>query len=111
ELIDLYPTICEVMDIPVPTHCQGYSLKPILEETETRVREAALTVHQKGKKTQFLLRTSQYAYMEYPDGSAELYDMSVDPLQTKNLAAAPSETARIRELSAALSELRKTHDL
>ena len=32
ELIDLYPTLCELTGLPVPEHCQGRSFKTLLSE-------------------------------------------------------------------------------
>ncbi|MEM6470034.1 MAG: sulfatase [Planctomycetota bacterium] len=111
ELIDIYPTICDVMNVTVPKHCQGKSLQPVLEDSEATVRDAAITVHSKGKKRQFLLRTDRYAFMQYPDGSRELYEMNTDADQTKNLAESDSHREIVRELSGRLEKLVRQHEL
>ncbi|MEO1616306.1 MAG: sulfatase [Planctomycetota bacterium] len=111
ELIDLYPTVCDLMEVETPEHCQGMSLLPVLENPEHTVRKAALTVHERGKSRQLLLRTDRYAYMKYQDGSEELYDMQADPLQVTNLANSESHQDVKSKLSEQLKELREQHQL
>jgi len=38
ELIDLYPTLCEVNNLPSPKHLQGKSLAPVLQNPSTHVK-------------------------------------------------------------------------
>lgn len=83
ELIDLFPTLCDLAGLPIPAHCQGVSLRPIIEDPTATVRRDTITLNGRG----MLLRTDQYAYMRYIEGSEELYDMKADPKQFKNLAS------------------------
>jgi hypothetical protein len=53
-----------------------------LENPKATVKEAAFSFVGKGTS----MRTSNWAYMKYGDGSEELYDMSKDPKQFVNLA-------------------------
>ena len=62
------------------------------------------------------LRTDQYKYIRYPhgDGSpdkhmAELYDLTVDPGENKNLINDPSKVDTIKELRAELDRLITVH--
>ena len=56
------------------------------------------------------MRTAQWSYMKYKDGSEELYDMKKDPKQFKNLEdiqAYATERNRMRkQISQKLSALR-----
>lgn len=83
ELMDIYPTICDLLGLGVPESVQGRSLRPVLTDPRATVREAAFASD--GRKGQFL-RTDRWAYMRYRDGSEELYDMENDPGQFTNLA-------------------------
>ena len=82
ELVDLFPTACEVTGLPVPQGVQGKSLLPILENPKASVKETAFSFAGKG----ISMRTSEWAYRKYSDGTEELYDMKNDPKQFVNLA-------------------------
>ena len=85
ELVDIYPTVCELMDIDVPEHVQGKSLVPILKDHSAAVKDAALSFVRNGTS----LRKDGWAYNHYDDNTAELYDMKKDPAQFHNLAEKP----------------------
>jgi iduronate 2-sulfatase len=96
ELVDLYPTICDLAGVPIPETVQGISLRPLLDDPSSSVREAAFALD---PRTGHFLRTSRYAYMLYNDDTAELYDMQDDPGQFSNLASRPDHAeleARLR---------------
>jgi iduronate 2-sulfatase len=81
EQIDIYPTLAELAGLPVPEHVQGKSLAGLIDDPEADVREAAYCLRSGGH----LLRTDRWAFLSYPDGSGELYDMQNDPQQFTNL--------------------------
>ena len=43
EFVDLYPTLCELADLPRPDHLAGTSLVPILEDPAAKVKDSALS--------------------------------------------------------------------
>ncbi|EWH10259.1 sulfatase [Catenovulum agarivorans DS-2] len=43
ELLDIYPTAAELANIPMPTHTEGTSLKPLLDNPNTKWKESALS--------------------------------------------------------------------
>jgi arylsulfatase A-like enzyme len=43
ELLDVYPTLCDLVGLPKPTHLQGKSLVPILHNPKTQIHEAAIS--------------------------------------------------------------------
>ncbi len=81
ELVDLFPTLCEISGHPVPDDVHGLSLVPILADHAATTKQAALSFA-KGASW----RTKDWSYMQYPDGTAELYNMKTDPGQFTNLA-------------------------
>ena len=82
ELVDLFPTACELAGLKPPVSVEGTSLIPILENPKNQVKDSALSFVREG----ILLRTNKWAYMKYSDGSEEFYDMIKDPHQFTNLA-------------------------
>ena len=108
ELIDLYPTLCDLAGLEVPSHCEGRSLLPVLQDPSRAVREAAQSRFSRFKShLGRAVRTSEFRYVEWTEkeGGAvvarELYDHRVDPDETRNLA--PENPEAVARLSALLS--------
>ena len=91
ELVDIYPTACELSGVEIPTTVEGESLVPLLADPAAKVREAARSFAAGGKS----LRTADWAYMRYKDDSEELYDMKTDPGQFTNLAKDPAHAQQL----------------
>ena len=99
ELVDIYPTLCELAGLPIPEAVQGTSLVPILRDRNASVKAGALSFNRGAS-----LREKDWAYMRYTDGTEELYDMKKDPRQFVNQAKNP-------EYSAILLQLRERLDI
>jgi len=102
EFVDIFPTLCELADIPIPQRVEGKSLVPVLDDPGVEVREAALGQYPRDEdKMGYTLRDKRYRYvkwmkLDYYAGettglmdSHELYDYQTDPLETVNLAENP----------------------
>ena len=74
QQIDLFPTLAELAELPVPAHCQGKSLLEVLRDPRHRVHRQIYCMKRGGH----LLRSDRWAFLSYRDGSAELYDMRAD---------------------------------
>lgn len=99
ELVDLYPTICDAMGISIPEAVQGTSLVPVISDPTAVVKSEALSF-----RNGTSLRTDDWHYMRYKDGSEELYDMRADPGETTNLVDSAAHAAKRKELRRRLSE-------
>ena len=86
ELVDLFPTACELTGLKIPVSVQGKSLTPILRNPKREIKKSALSFVRGGTS----MRTEKWSYMKYKDGGEELYDMKKDPGQYKNLTGIQS---------------------
>jgi arylsulfatase A-like enzyme len=91
-LIDLYPTLVNLCDLGENKALEGQSLVPLLEDPNAKWDRPALTTH--GCKNH-ALRTSQWRYIRYADGSEEIYH-NADPNEWTNLAL-KTESKSIRQ--------------
>ena len=112
ELVDLYPTLCELQDIPKPAHLEGESLVPVLREPEKTIDATALSQYQRfgDKFMGRALRTDRYRFVAWWDTRSdqiidrELYDHTSDPDETVNLATEPEHASQVAELEKQLRE-------
>lgn len=96
-LIDLFPTLNELCDLPPVEGLEGQSLVPLLKQPSLPWDRPVLTTHGVGNHT---LRSERYRYIRYADGGEELYDHIQDPHEWTNLA----NNAEYRELKEKLSK-------
>ena len=91
-LIDLYPTLTAMCDVPAPENIQGQNLQPMLANPEETGRGWAISQVSRGPKNNrvygYTIRTQRWRYTEWDNGDEgfELYDHSDDPLEQTNLA-------------------------
>ncbi len=93
ELLDMYPTLLELCGLPPKAGLEGHSLVPQLRDANTPRKWPAITTHNRNNTT---IRTENYRYIRYADGSEEFYDMQQDPAEWKNLSGDP-QFARLIE--------------
>jgi len=120
ELIDAFPTICELTNIDAPSHLQGTSLVPILNGNKAAVKEIAISQYPRhGARMGYAARSDRYRYIEWKSGdykkskdyikgeilSRELYDYEKDPLETKNVASDPKYIEVIEHLQKELNSI------
>jgi uncharacterized sulfatase len=105
ELVDLYPTLCDVCSIAPPSNLEGYSFRPLLSEPDRPWKKAAFTVAVRGKGLGRSMRTVRWRYTQWDaDGQAvELYDQQSDPDDYINLAGDPKYADVLSQLKAELA--------
>ena len=90
ELIDLYPTLMELIGAPAPAGLDGQSLAPLLQNP-TLPFKPAICYREVGNSPVPMVRTDQYKFVYWPDsGLHELYDMIADPGEYTNLYGDPA---------------------
>jgi arylsulfatase A-like enzyme len=88
ELVDLYPTLADLCGLKTPDYIDGASLVPVLKDTTATVKSVAFTQIHRGKFDGYSVRTPQFRYTSWDHGKQgeQLYDLTADPGETKNLA-------------------------
>ena len=103
ELLDIYPTLCDAAGLPVPKHCEGKSLLPLLENPQREWSELACSQYRKGKVIGRSIRIDCYRFTiwEKPNDMVgiELYDHEKDPQGNVNLAASPENKKRVADMT------------
>lgn len=94
-LINVYKTLCDMTGMKAPDYVDGMSLTPWLENPSLPKEKPAMTTWGRGNYT---LRTKEWRYTRYFDGSEELYDELHDTNEWTNLANEPKYEYLKKEL-------------
>jgi iduronate 2-sulfatase len=107
ELLDIYPSLCELAGLPLPEHLDGRSFGPLLEDPDRAWKPAALSQYPRGRAMGRSMRTGRYRLTLWQDHrnrakvhAVELYDHGTDPAENVNLAADPAHAKMVKELRA-----------
>jgi iduronate 2-sulfatase len=85
EMLSIYPTLLDICQLPTYKKNEGKSLLPaILSEENKNEKSVAVTTY---GWSNHAVRSSNYRYIRYEDGSEELYDHRSDPNEWFNLAS------------------------
>jgi arylsulfatase A-like enzyme len=96
ENVDVFPTICHLLDVEVPGQCDGHPLTPFLDgDPPTAWRDAAhwewdwrdsLPEHvdepwnrRADRCNLAVLRNRTHAYVQFGNGTSRCYDLAADP--------------------------------
>jgi len=105
ELVDIFPTLCDIADIEIPDYMQGTSLLPLIKNPKQQWKTAAFSqfhrrpkVSADGKRYMgYSINTDQYHYIEWYSWNhkkgikgelknTELFDRIKDPFESENIA-------------------------
>ena len=92
SLLDLYPTLIDLCDLPPRDGLSGVSLAPQMREPQRDAGRVLISTFDRGNHA---VIASGWRYIRYADGSQELYDTSSDPHEWTNLASKPEYAARL----------------
>lgn len=118
ELIDMFPSLCELADIPVPDYMQGASFVPLLHNPDLKWKKAAFSQFHRRPKVSadgrpymgYSINTHDHHYIEWYDWdskkgergeyrSAELYDSKLDEYETINQSQNKEYSSVVSNLS------------
>jgi iduronate 2-sulfatase len=112
EMVDIYPTLCELAGFDPPHELEGTSLVPLLEDPSLPWKLAAFNQHPRGFTYRFMgraIQTDRYRYIEWKDRidgrlvAIELYDHATDPGEDTNIARDAANKELVHELEARLA--------
>lgn len=98
EALDVLPTILDLAGIQDPPHLQGCSLLPRLQG-DAPGKESALTEHTGWKS----LRTERFRYLLHADGSEQLYDLSAQWGDYRDIASEAAYAGDLADMRLRLS--------
>lgn len=121
ELVDLYPTVCDVAGLPIPSNMEGTSMKPLMSKPDRKWKSAVFSqfhrapriTPDKGRYMGLSMVTDRYHYVEWRTWdhikgiagelkATELYDHKVDPDENQNISGNEKHKALIGDLAAQL---------
>jgi arylsulfatase A-like enzyme len=100
EILDVMPTVLEMLDLKTPVGNQGMSLVPVMQGGKGRDAIYMMGVNNK------TLRSKDATYSIYQNGEEILFDLIKDPHQLRNLSLRPEGRILLEKMRVAL--LRKT---
>ena len=111
EMVDLYPTFCDLLDMPTPGPVSGRSFASLLDDPSGKHRDCVTAfleekaAHNTGADPHrrylrgMMLRTDEWKLNVYADDTPELYKVADDPAEERNLAQAREHTSVRLELT------------
>jgi len=94
ELLDLYPTLCELAAIDPPGHLEGQSMVPLLRDPGLPGKRAAYTKWRDG----LVAITRDFTYTEFGDKECMLFDRTKDPDENVNVAGKSEYTEVVKKM-------------
>jgi iduronate 2-sulfatase len=101
ELVDLYPTLCDLVGFGAPAHLEGESMVESLRHPRSQHDDVAFSQYARFGERYMgrAVRTANFRYVAWFDNRTdaiveeELYDHRNDPAESKNLANDSSYSA------------------
>jgi len=112
EFVDIYPTLAELADLPLPEYLEGTSFKPLLDDPNRPWKTAAFSQYPRnagrsggGALMGYAMRTDRYRFVVWVRHNdhtrieaIELYDHQNDPQENTNIAKLPANAALVERL-------------
>jgi arylsulfatase A-like enzyme len=112
EFVDVYPTLADLAGLPLPSHLEGLSFKPLLEDPARPWKQAAFSQYPRsggksggGLLMGYAMRTERYRFVVWVGrndhtkvDAIELYDHQTDPQENQNIAGRPENADLVARL-------------
>lgn len=123
ELVDIFPTVCDLAGVEKAAYFQGTSLTPLFENPDRPWKEAVFSQFRRTVRSSkdgheymgYSMQTQRYHYVEWyrwdnktktrgEYAARELYDHQVDFDETKNIVQHPENAELVKGLSKKLEK-------
>lgn len=105
-IYDIYPTLCEMVGVKTPDTVQYQSMMPMINNADAPHRDYLSFGFMNWQRS---VRDKQYKLIEYcvkGKRHTQLFDLTQDPEETKNLAGDPAYAGTVQRLRKLLEEER-----
>jgi len=105
SLLDLFPTLCSLADLPLPSDLEGQSLSPLIEGKEIDLHQevfSELWSFYHGGEGSYMLKKNHMKYIHYyhDDYPDQMFDLKKDPEEINNLVGDASYVKELASLKA-----------
>jgi len=97
-VLDVFPTLCNLADVPTPGSVEGRSLAPLIRDRKRNIRDTLFFAY---KDIQRGVRDERYKLIEYVvkgKRTTQLFDLQADRWEINNLADNPLYAAHLKRL-------------
>ncbi|UCE48357.1 MAG: DUF4976 domain-containing protein, partial [Phycisphaerales bacterium] len=97
-LLDIFPTLCELTGLSIPTSVEGRSLASVIWGRKRKIRETLFFAY---KDIHRGVRDERYKLIEYAVSgrrTTQLFDLQRDPWEVNNIAESPNHIEHLQRL-------------
>lgn len=106
---DLFPTLCDLIGIPVPETVESQSLVPLITGERERSRSTVFSLY---KDIQRMVSDGEWKLIRYyrserkeaGEDRIQLFHLKEDPAEMRNLAGDPVYAGKLEQLAEALTD-------
>jgi len=96
-LLDIFPTLCDLVNVPIPDSVDGKSLVPAMRSGD-RIRDTLAFAYRDMQRS---VRDERFKLIEYVvqgEQTTQLFDLQTDPWELNNIADDPACATHLRRL-------------
>ena len=106
-LMDIFPTVCELIGSKIPSGIDAKSLAPVIAGKTQIVRDYAFTSYTDSQRA---IRDQRWKLIRYPKiNLSQLFDLQNDPHEIKNLAEQPEQAGNLKQMMALLHQVQQSY--
>jgi iduronate 2-sulfatase len=94
QYVDLFPTLCDLANLSVPSTVQGKSYKSVIEKPSQSFNEVVYSRYHDMNA----VFDKQYTYTLFDNGEEMLYNRADDPQENVNIVANPTYTEQLKRM-------------
>lgn len=99
QIMDVFPTLCDLCDIPIPGQVDGKTLMPLVRGEEDGFGRHALSETYTGPHAGRMVRKGSWKYIWYQNETEHLFNLMVDQAEEKNRCNNAKHAARVKKLN------------